>query len=495
MFIVKNAFRNMLRNKGKNILIGIIITVITLCTCIGLGIYAAGKNLISVSKETNPLAVSFNLDMSKLRTATDGQKKDFKSLTIDDVKNFGDSKFVKDYYYTLETSLSSVDIEAANDNQRPQNEDSEETTKMEGMKNRNMGSMGDFRITAYSNFAYLADFSSGTKKITDGNMISNNDNKEIVISQSLAIANELAVGDEVSFHLPESEEDTFSFTIVGIYEDTVDSSSSSFIEMNALNGANQIYASINSVSEILTAMEEDNSKLVATNGLSAEFYLTSNEYVKKFEDEVRSKGLSDYYTLTTNEEEILQELQPVQNISKFSLQFLIVLLSIGIVVLVIISLLNIRDRKYEIGVLRAIGMSKFKVSSQLILEIFFVAMISLIIGTISGSLLAQPVTNQVLAAEISSYTKTIENTQNNFGGDGFEKPSQGMPVPNQNTTGKKGQRSRQVTDYVDSLKVKTSISTILQLAMVTILLTTASGGVACFFVNKYHPNQILQERI
>lgn len=493
MFIVKNAFRNMLRNRGKNILIGIIITVVTLCTCIGLGIYAAGKNLISVSKDTNPLAVSFNLDMSKLRTATDDEKKDFESLTIDDVKNFGDSKFVKDYYYTLETSLSSTDIEAANDNQRPQEQNSEEVPKFEGMKNWNMGSIGDFRITAYSNFAYLTDFSSGTKKIIDGSMVSNNE-QGIAISQSLASANELAVGDEVSFHLPESEDDTFSFTIVGIYEDTIDSSSSSFMEMNALNGANQIYASINSVSEILTAMDEDNNKLVATNGLSAEFYLTSNEYVEKFEDEVRSKGLSDYYTLTTNEDEILQELQPVQNISRFSLQFLIVLLSIGIVVLVIISLLNIRDRKYEIGVLRAIGMSKFKVSSQLILEIFFVAMISLVVGTISGSLLAQPVTNQVLAAEISSYTKTIENTQNNFGGEGFEKPSQGIAIPNQNITGKKGMPG-QTTDYVDSLKVKTSISTILQLAMVTILLTTASGGVACFFVNKYHPNQILQERI
>ena len=64
MIIVKNAFRNMLRNKGRNFLIGIIITIITLCTCIALAIHQAGVNLVQTYKDTNPLSISFSLNMN-----------------------------------------------------------------------------------------------------------------------------------------------------------------------------------------------------------------------------------------------------------------------------------------------------------------------------------------------------------------------------------------------------------------------------------------------
>ena len=47
----------------------------------------------------------------------------------------------------------------------------------------------------------------------------------------------------------------------------------------------------------------------------------------------------------------------LNNLSKFALTLLIV-------VLVVITLLNVRERKYEIGVLTAIGANKVKVAAQ-----------------------------------------------------------------------------------------------------------------------------------
>ena len=384
MIIVKNAFRNMIRNKGRNFLIAIIITIITLCTCIALAIHQAGVNLVQTYKDTNHLSISFSLNMNELRNASDDDKTNFQSLTIDDIENYEDSDLVKDYYYTLESSLSSDMVEAVDDNVRPD---------MENDENR-----------------------------------------------------------------PE---------------------------------------------DILEDMEDDDSKLVQNNGLSASFYLTDNDLADEFEEEVRSKGLSDYYTVSTNEEEILASLEPVQNIVSFSVQFLIVILIIGIVVLTIINFLNIRDRKYEIGVLRAIGMSKTKVTSLLILEIFFVALVSLVIGTSTGTLLAQPVTNKILENEITSYTDTQMNTQNNFGGEEFEKPSKEVrgnsndaPLQGGGKLNARDDRnsSQTVTDYVDSLTVHISPITILELFAISILLIIGSSIVACLFVNKYNPNTILQNR-
>lgn len=171
--------------------------------------------------------------------------------------------------------------------------------------------------------------------------------------------------------------------------------------------------------------------------------------------------------------------------------------------LTIINFLNIRDRKYEIGVLRAIGMSKFKVSSLLILEIFFVALASLVIGISTGILVAQPVTNKILENEISSYTDTQINTQNNFGGEGFEKPSEEVRGNSNDAPSQGGKKpkakddrnpSQTVTDYVDSLTVHISPMTIIELFGISILLIIGSSVVACLFVNKYNPNAILQNR-
>lgn len=67
MYILKNAVKNTTRNKSKNILICIIITVITICSCITLSIYKAGTNLVTTYKKTNALEVSFNLDMQKIK--------------------------------------------------------------------------------------------------------------------------------------------------------------------------------------------------------------------------------------------------------------------------------------------------------------------------------------------------------------------------------------------------------------------------------------------
>ena len=41
MYIIKNAFRNIMRTKGRNILIGSIIAVIACASCIGLSIMDA----------------------------------------------------------------------------------------------------------------------------------------------------------------------------------------------------------------------------------------------------------------------------------------------------------------------------------------------------------------------------------------------------------------------------------------------------------------------
>ena len=77
--------------------------------------------------------------------------------------------------------------------------------------------------------------------------------------------------------------------------------------------------------------------------------------------------------------------------------------------------INIRERKYEIGVFRTIGVSKFKLTIQFILELLIVAIIMLCIGAVCGTYLSKPVGNMLLQNEIESSQNEQEQISNNFG--------------------------------------------------------------------------------
>ena len=57
---------------------------------------------------------------------------------------------------------------------------------------------------------------------------------------------------------------------------------------------------------------------------------------------------------------------------------------------------SIRERKYEIGVLTAIGMKKWKVSIQFLIEALIVTFLALFIGASGGAVSSVSITNALL---------------------------------------------------------------------------------------------------
>lgn len=335
-----------------------------------------------------------------------------------------------------------------------------------------MTSQGDYKITAYSDPSYIENFINGTSKITSGSMITKDDEENhVVISEELATQNDSEVGDEITFYLPSDSSITYTFEITGIFETTDDSASDDFMNMNALNAQNQIYTTVTAINNIL---EDDDS----SNSLNATIYLKNQDDLEAYAEEVKDKGLSDYYTLSDNTDEITSTLTPIKNISNFSMTFLIIILIVGAIILAVINILNIRDRKYEIGVLRAIGMSKTKLILSLLTELFIVTVIAFIIGIIGGKLLSQPVTNKMLENEINSQQVQTENTRENFGGRGFERPNE----------------RRATQNYEDSLTVTLDVKTIIILFSFGLILVIVSGSASAIFITKYNPNQILRNQ-
>ena len=489
MYIFKNAYLNIIRSKGRNVLIGIIIMIITISSCIAITINKSGNDLVDSYKNSNPIKVTIGLDTMQFRK--NGEIEDFEFLDIDIINKIGSFKSVDGYYYTLESYLNSdisfVDYEDLFKNDEPDND----KIKPDDFKG-NMDfkkSMGDFNIIAYSDISYNEDFINGDKKIISGDMIfKDSAENEIVISEELATLNDLSVGDIINFTNAYDEEISYDLKIIGIYEIVNDTSSMQVGQGFKTSDSNIIYTNIEILNRILEDNGIENQTYSMFSSITSAFYV-DYENLDTFNKEIESINLGDYYKVQTNLEEITSTLTPIKNISSFSITFLIITFIVGLSILIIINLFNIRERKYEIGVLRAIGMTKFKVTLSLVSELLMVAFVSALIGTILGVSLSQPVSNYMLKNEIENYNNNQNMISENFGSDKFQRPGfennfKGMIKPGNEAN----------TNFVDTLTIHTDFVTILELFGIILILTILSGSVSVMYVNKFEPNKILQER-
>jgi len=523
MYILKNSLISIFRNKGRNILIGLIILTIACSTTVTLAIRNTANNIVKSYEESNDLIATISFDRSKLmeqfKGGEDAQKENIEafnnieSYTIENVKNYGDSEHLKGYYYTYSTSLNSDTLSKATDSYEYEVEDTQTSTSTNttttttpgGSGNKpNMpggGSMGerhtmtekhtttiitkskeifessrnltgDFQLDGYSSYDAMTNFVDGTYKVTDGEMISDFSGYQCVISNELAILNEVAVGSTVTLKNPTTEK-TYDFTVTGIYTDNNDNNESASMYSKSAN-------SIIVGSGVIELLVSDDNTLV-TN-LTPSFILNGEENIEPFETEIKEKGLNEYYVINTNLEELQNATKSIENVKTFATTFLLITLIISSLVLFVINMINIRERKYEIGVFRTIGMSKFKLTIQFIVELLIVAAIALIIGAVIGGFLAKPVGNMLLENEIETTQSEQEQISNNFGRSG----SSNKPEMQFN--------NREQVETIDSIEAVVDFTVILQLLGIGILLTLMSSLASMISIQRFSPLTILKER-
>ena len=223
--------------------------------------------------------------------------------------------------------------------------------------------------------------------------------------------------------------------------------------------------------------------------------------------------MSEYYTITSNVEDIESATESVDNVKIFATTFLIITLIIGGVVLVVINMINIRERRYEIGVLRTVGMKKSKLSLQFMSELLIVAMASLVIGAGIGACLSVPVSNKLLANEISNASSKYEDISKNFGRGGFnpgERPdnikstdeeSDATESNNEETEAKKEAKDFKDFNFgiakvseVDSINAVVDFKVLAELLGIGVLLTLLSSLASMIAIARFSPLQILKER-
>ena len=567
MYIIKNALKCIGRSKGRNLLIGIIVLVIAVSACLGLSIRQAANSArtealkglsvtatISFDRQSamsgfspSGMGGSGRPDMGSFdKDAFSQMMGSSSSLSLEEYQKYAAADSVADFYYTLTASLNGGEglSPVSNDSTSDSDTDTEDSNTNDGGFDFGgmMGGMGgfpgggfsqmmgmdsDFSVIGYSSDAAMKEWLT-TAQISDGEVFAEGttDLTCIISTELSTYNNNLAVGDTN----PNNEEEVYEVTVVGIYTDSA-ANENSFSQFGATSSdpANRIYMSAAALQTIVdasaeaseTVTDEDTGRefeTALTGSLSATYVFADPEDYYTFEEDVRTLGLDDSYTVSSSDISSFESsLTPLNTLSDLAVTFLIVILVIGAIILVVLNIFNIRERKYEIGVLTAMGMKKWKVATQFLTEIFIITIIAVLLGAAIGGVFSVPVTNALLAGQIADQQSQSQQAEQNMGRPGNF--GGGMPggMPGGSSGGSSSGRpggfggfgggsmpdmggfanmfgGSAETNYVTSVSSAMNLTVVWQMIGIGMLLTLVAGAVSMLFVMRYEPLKILANR-
>lgn len=449
MYIIKNAIKNLGRNKGRNILLAVIIFAIILTTVVSIIINSTTDEIISDYKTRFGSEATIDYDYDML---TNQEVANFSFLTLEQYIEYSKSDYIKETIIesTLPVILKDISPVSSNGD----------------------GVLTDsyVNLTGTTRAQISSDFTSKSRTLTDGEVFK--EPNECIISEQLAAQNDLSVGDTFTVY-DEQKKNMQTLTITGIFED---------LTMAATNKAGKEYSSLgNRNNEILTGIETiSEGNLLDLDYRHDAFYvlytLKDPGMLEDFTSQLREKGLPDYYRVTTDETSYQNIVGPVEAMSDITNMFLIIVLILGGVILVVLSTFSIRERKYEIGVLRAIGMKKAKVMAGLLVEMVAITALCLVIGLGTGVAVSQPIANSLLASQVESVSASNQNNSQTDN-DVFSRNNNSL--------------DRSPLSEID---IQLNSSSVVSIILIALLLTVLSSISGIGYITKLEPMKILSER-
>ncbi len=459
MYEIKNSIKNINRNIKRYIIVAILIFTISFISIISMIVNQSSQSTVEYYLNEYGATATIDIDPEQMSASfnkgDNANPNDIATITYEDYEEYADSKYVKSVSYQQRTIVINEDLITTD--QDEENESSNGMNSDSGMENGGGHQMQNVSFSligsdALETSSYFAD---DANVIVDGEMPTAAN--EVLISSELAEYNDLTTGDTISFS-DQNGENEVELVISGLYQ-------AASSEQMMMNVQTNVFTKYDTVSEFTSER---------TN-VTATYELTSYDVVDEFESELYEKGLDEMYYVNNNQAVLEQIIGPVEATMNILNNVLIVVFLIGGALLVFLNLLILRERRYEIGVLRALGMKTKQVTRGLAIEAMIVAIIAMTAATFVGIMFAQPISDALIASNNVS-----DMAQMGMGAGRGAMAGKGQPMMSEETV-----TSIDLTVNVVSLAVTFGINLIL------ILITTI---VTSRFINRQHPNEILREQ-
>ena len=468
MYILKNAMKNLVRNKGRNILIAAVTLAIVIGTVVTLTINNASRRVIDDIRLDLGSRVEIGQSFMEMRAAGFDPRTDLNHIALEYFLAFAESEYIRHTIFSAEMFAWSDTFFAVSDPDmgtatRTHDDGSEwvvETMKLLGTSEPNN----------------LPDFGA-YREIVEGRMF--NGLNEAIISEDIARLNNVSIGDVVNIQGSFATDKVFNLEIVGIYSDHTQEFANPWMQMfGSFPSDNRRNEVLTSFDTIVAAGWENNAGLNMQN----EYFLRNPDDLAAFEAQAREMGLPITYNVSINQAAFDRVTGPLAGMSSAALIFMIVVLILGAITLALISYMAVRERKYEVGVLRAMGMERSKIAFGMLTEAVMIAVICLVLGLGLGSITAQPIANGMLEGRVATEMATAE--------------AQGDGGRFLMTGGQQQIIGDDAAGYVPVSEIELSLGTdvIMQIVFITLALAALSGAIGVIIITKYEPLKILRER-
>ncbi|EPO1000497.1 ABC transporter permease [Listeria monocytogenes] len=499
MNFFKRAWLSMKARKGRSVLQLIIFTVVCVLILSGFTIQSAADKASELAREQLGGTVTLTVDREKQMQAMRDEaassdssstesKPQFESSPIDvsDANELAKLNHVASYnYYSSTQALASGfdPIESSGDTSSS-NDESSTTAETQGPGGGQGGPQmvdADLSISGLLDSATSTDFEAGTSELTSGVAITSADKDKNVamVEENLAEENDWKVGD--SFTVTSSDGNTkVTLKIVGIYK-TTDSGSDMAQNFSFLNPYNKVYVPYT----VANTIKGSNYKNTVD---SAVYTMDDAANISAFEKEAKKVDSIDWDTfkLDANDTLYQQMIGPINSVTSFSKNVVYIVSIAGALILGLLVMMQVRDRKYEMGVLLAIGEKRGKLIAQFFVEILIVALVSFGLAAASSHYVAQLAGNQLLAQQNSSTNETTTSTENRGPGDGGQGGPGGIGESVSNLT--------KNTEQIKELDIQVTLEDMLKMGGIGIGIAFISVLLPAALVLRMNPKTILTKQ-
>ncbi|EAF0642580.1 FtsX-like permease family protein [Listeria monocytogenes] len=499
MNFFKRAWLSMKARKGRSVLQLIIFTVVCVLILSGFTIQSAADKASELAREQLGGTVTLTVDREKQMQAMRDEaassdssstesKPQFESSPIDvsDANDLAKLNHVASYnYYSSTQALASGfdPIESSGDTSSS-NDESSTTAETQGPGGGQGGPQmvdADLSISGLLDSATSTDFEAGTSELTSGVAITSADKDKNVamVEENLAEENDWKVGD--SFTVTSSDGNTkVTLKIVGIYK-TTDSGSDMAQNFSFLNPYNKVYVPYT----VANTIKGSNYKNTVD---SAVYTMDDAANISAFEKEAKKVDSIDWDTfkLDANDTLYQQMIGPINSVASFSKNVVYIVSIAGALILGLLVMMQVRDRKYEMGVLLAIGEKRGKLIAQFFVEILIVALVSFGLAAASSHYVAQLAGNQLLAQQNSSTNETTTSTENRGPGGGGQGGPGGFGESVSNLT--------KNTEQIKELDIQVTLEDMLKMGGIGIGIAFISVLLPAALVLRMNPKTILTKQ-
>lgn len=426
MNFIKRGFLGLTRNKAKSLILLAVIFILGNLISGAISIQQATGNVESSIKDRLGAAATVDVDWEEYDKLSEAEmmNAEIGSIDVDLIKQIGELSYVKYYDYNMTSYLGSDSIESYKG-------DMEEDFVHHGP------SM-DF-IMKGINYAPVLDIEEQKAKLVDGRVFTqeevDNGNSVAVISNKLAEKNNLQVGDNFTlsnavytYDDTTGEEDLFSsrdvvLEIIGVFEsqstkEDVEVNSDGMFDWMDIEYQNTVYVPnqivINETQfqwEEYLKSDEEFAEMTAGEEESFEYYtplfvLNSPDDKEAFEEEVLPL-LPEFYTVISATDHYESIAGPMESMSKLSRYVLMAAIGATILIISLVVLLFLRDRKRELGIYLSLGERRSRVVGQIIIEVMVIAVIGITLSLFSGNFLAGQISDSMMKADSDPYQEDM----------------------------------------------------------------------------------------